>query len=172
MSSPSRMNDLQEAHCPSLQPCMSMTPCSAAARRMVWSSLTSISMPTGSKRMTCFSVMPPRGLRWIRQVIGKVSLETEPGSKQGGRRGRPGNREPGCPLRSAALALRRSRTAGRALLDVASVERIPLLSRHLVEQHVRAEDLGHPPQVIQGPHLLGIQVQVRLADDGLAVVTD
>ena len=51
------MNDLQEAHWPSLQPCISMIPCSAAARRMVWSSLTSISMPTGSKRTTCLPDM-------------------------------------------------------------------------------------------------------------------
>src|SRR3954453_18943569 len=58
------MNDLQAAHCPSLQPCMGMTPCSAAARRIVWSSATSISIPTGSNRTWGLSVIPvPSGLR-------------------------------------------------------------------------------------------------------------
>jgi ferredoxin len=58
MSSPWSTNDLQAAHWPSLQPCMSMSPCSEAARRIVCSSPTSISMPTGSNRTRCLSAIP------------------------------------------------------------------------------------------------------------------
>ncbi len=48
--SPSISNDLQLAHWPSLQPCMTEMPWRNAASSTVSPSLTSISMPTGSKR--------------------------------------------------------------------------------------------------------------------------
>src|ERR1700712_4949772 len=106
MSSPSSTNDLQAEHCPSLHPCMSISPCSDAERSTVCSSSTSISMPTGSNRTRCFSPMSvPR------------------------------------------------RPSGRAALDVLGVELRAVLRAHLVEQHVRALQVGHPAQVVQRPHL-------------------
>src|SRR4051794_26258283 len=128
MSSPSRTNDLQDAHCPSLQPCMSITPCSAAARRIVCSSSTSISMPTGSNLTTCLSPME--------SVVGRCGA------------------------------------AGGASLDVASGERGALVIGHLVQQYVRAGQRRALAQVVERPHLVGVQVQVRLRDHRLAVVAD
>src|SRR5450432_1385368 len=164
MSSPSSTNDLHAEHWPSLQPCMSMIPCSAAARRTVWSSPISISIPTGSNRTTCLSAMAPsrteRGLRTGQEH------RTERGA--GGR----GHRPPAVRAYRVRyrLVLRRG-TAGRALADVVRVERGPLFRCHLVEQHVRAEHRTHLAQVVQRPHLLGVKVQMRLRDHGLAVVT-
>src|SRR5579859_5660526 len=132
------MNDLQEEHWPSLQPCMSMIPCSNAARRIVWSSLTSISMPTGSNRTTCLSAIAPspagrgeaRGLDPRTPSLGFLAVT-------------------GCPS-----GLRRGRPAGRSLAVVVRLERRALFRRHLVEQDVRALHRGHPAQVVQRPHLL------------------
>src|ERR1700742_105662 len=130
------MNDLHEPHWPSLQPCMSITPCSAAARRMFLSSSASISMPTGSNRTRCFSPMV-------------ACLSTSEGRGEGGARGPPPS-EP-------RSGLSRGRPAGRALPVVVGLERGPLVGGHLVQQHVRALHLGHPAKVVQCPHLLRVQ---------------
>src|SRR5438309_8163309 len=62
--------------------------------------------------------------------------------------------------------LGRRRTTCRAALDVVRVEGLLLVGRHLVEEHVRALQRSHPPQVVQRPHLLGVEVQVRLSHEG------
>src|ERR1700729_40318 len=49
-TSPSSRKDLHAEHWPSLQPCISISPCRNAPRRTVSSSSTSNSMPTGSSR--------------------------------------------------------------------------------------------------------------------------
>src|SRR3954454_19499322 len=157
MSSPSRTNDLQEAHWPSLQPCMSWTPCSAAARRMVWSSSTSISMPTGSNRTWCFSpIALPRS--WSRADSG--------GGGPGGTRPSP-SPDPRSGARGGG-----SRPAGRALAVVVGDERRPLLVGHLVEQDVRAGQGAEPLEVLGRPHLLRVEVQMRLRRHRLPVVPD
>src|ERR1700760_2795855 len=159
MSSPSRTNDLQAAHWPSLQPCMSMIPCSAAPRRTVCSSSISTSTPTGSKRTRCFSAITTSGLG-LRETGGpKASL-------------RPSRRADYRALLRLMSVVSRSWPTGRALLDVVGVEGVALLLRPLVEQHVRALNRRHAAQVVQLPHLLRVQVQVRLGGHGLAVVAD
>src|SRR6266536_1325424 len=170
MSSPSRTNDLQDEHCPSLQPCMSMIPCSAAARRTVWSSSTSISMPTGSNRTTCLSLIPTSvSARCHRGRGGGPGLGLRGGPRLSSRAcllGCSGCRSAGPPFsavsavllsrRSAQLTLssagvRRRWPAGRAAADVVRVERLALRRCHLVEQHVRALHRRHPPQVVERP---------------------
>src|SRR6476620_10538 len=156
MSSPSSTKDLQEAHWPSLQPCMSWTPCSAAARRMVWPASTSISMPTGSNRTWCFSpIALPRGLSWA-----------------GGCGGGPGGTRPSPSPDPRSGARGAGRPAGRALAVVVGDERRPLLVAHLVEQDVRGQDGPEPLEVLGGPHLLRVEVQVRLGRHRLTVVAD
>src|SRR3954466_11834639 len=120
------MNDLHAEHCPSLQPCMSMMPCRKAALRIVSSSSTSISMPTGSKRTVC--VVP-------------------------------------------TALLRRRRTAGRAAALVGGHVRLALLRRHLVEQHVGAVERD-AADLVERPHLLRVEIQMRLRDQRVAVVAD
>src|SRR3954471_21452548 len=137
MSSPSSTKDLQEAHCPSLQPCMSCTPCSAAARRMVWSSSTSISMPTGSNLTWCLS--PISGcLRGAGSDVGR-----EHGWRGGGGGPRATRPSPSPGPRSGARG-GGSRPAGRALAVVVGDERRPLLVGHLVEQDVRGQQRAEP----------------------------
>src|SRR4051812_14236866 len=147
MSSPSRTNDLQEAHWPSLQPCMSWTPCSAAARRMVWSSSTSISMPTGSN------------LTWCLSPIAGTPGWSVAGRRRAGRGGGPGGTRPSPSPDPRSGARGGGRPAGRALAVVVGDERGPLLVGHLVEQHVRAEQRAEPLEVFGRPHLLGVEVQ-------------
>src|SRR3954468_7525308 len=158
MSSPPRTKALQAAHCPSLHPCMSIRPCSDAARSTVCSSCTSISMPTGSKRTTWDSPMnacfPPG---W-----------GAPGRAARGRAGLPGLRWWG--LRTSAEG--RCRASSRPAADVVRVEGLLLLGRHLVEQDVRALQRRAPTQVVERPHLLRVQVEVRLRHQRLAVVAD
>src|SRR4051794_18037958 len=137
------MNDLQAEHCPSLQPCMSMIPCRKAAFRIVSSSSTSISMPTGSNRTVCVF---PIGALWV----GSRRAPPAPQSWSGG------------GLRWAA---RRPAT-----LVVRHVL-LALLGRHLVQEHVRAVERD-ALDLVQGPHLLGIQVEVRLRDQRVPVVAD
>src|SRR4051812_12232942 len=154
MSSPSRTKDLQEAHWPSLQPCMSWTPCSAAARRMVWSESTSISMPTGSNLTWYFSpIALPRGL-----------------SRAGGCGGGPGGTRPSPSPDPRSGARGGRRPAGRALAVVVGDECRPLLVGHLVEQDVRGEDRAEPLEVLGRPHLLRVEVQMRLRRHRLPVV--
>src|SRR3954470_13121257 len=119
------MNDLHAEHCPSLQPCMSMMPCRKAALRIVSSSLTSISMPTGSKRTVCVSPM--------------------------------------------LCSLAGERTAGGAAALVVGHVGLALGRGHLVQQHVGAVERD-PAALVERPHLLRIQVQVRLRDQRVAVV--
>src|SRR4051812_1298420 len=56
------------------------------------------------------------------------------------------------------------RTACRAAALVLSHVRLALLGTHLVEEHVGTVE-GDPPHLVEGPHLLGIEVQVRLRDE-------
>src|SRR3954452_9287098 len=123
------MNDLHAEHWPSLQPCMSMMPCLKAALRMVSSSSTSISMPTGSNRTVC--------------VFPTVARSALPGE----------------------------RPAGRPALLVGRHVLLALLGRHLVQQHVGAVERDSA-DVVQRPHLLRIEVEVRLRDQRVAVVAD
>src|SRR5690242_3543824 len=156
--SPSRTNDLHAAHWPSLQPCMSCTPFSAAARKIVWSSSTSISMPTGSNRTTCFSptyVKPPSGgAERCLGLAGGGPLQSPP------------------PSPDPRSGVGRRRTSGRALTDVVGGERFAFAVAHLVQEHVRAREVRATPHVVQRPHLLGVEVQVRLRRHGVAVVAD
>src|SRR3954454_16737581 len=168
MSSPSRTKDLHAAHCPSLQPCMSMIPCSAAARRMFWSSLTSMSMPTGSNRTRCLSLMSSLS-RWL-VVDGAggangLGPSHEPLVRASVRRLTP--RSP-----SVGSRLRRRRPAGPAATDVVRVERLLLVLGHLVQQDVGALQRWAPTQVVERPHLLRVEVEVRLRDERLAIVAD
>src|SRR3954466_1585766 len=133
MSSPSSTKDLQEARCPSLQPCMSCTPCSAAARRMVWSESTSISMPTGSN------------LTWCLSPIADTPSDLSRAGGSGGGAGGP-RPSPSPDPRSGARG--GGRPAGRALAVVVGDERRPLLVGHLVEQDVRAQQRAEPLEVL------------------------
>src|SRR5262249_36689186 len=168
MSSPSSTKDLQDEHCPSLQPCMSMMPCSKAERRIVCSSSTSISMPTGSNRTTCLSAMVPSQVSrcarpWASRSVGKR------------RRAEGLGRRPSFLI---ALCLyccwlgRRSRVdreaAGGAGAVVLRHEGLAVFRRHLVEQDVGALQRRAPAQVVQRPHLLLVaQLQMRLRGHGL-----
>src|SRR3982751_4183541 len=124
MSSPSSTKDLQAEHWPSLQPCMSWMPCSVAARRIVWSSSTSISMPTGSNRTTCFSPIDrlsrygPDLRRWERRGHGG-------GGADDGVAGPSPSPDPRSGARGGC------RTAGGALLVVVSDEGGALGVAHL-----------------------------------------
>src|SRR5262249_59781126 len=61
--------------------------------------------------------------------------------------------------------------AARPASHVLRVVGLPLLRRHLVEQHVRALQRRTAPQVVQRPHLLLVaQAQVRRRRHCLAVV--
>src|SRR6195256_2119614 len=144
--SPSRRKDLHAEHCPSLQPCMSMTPCRNAALRTVSSSSTSISMPTGSKRTVCLA--PIRVLSCL---------------------GTCGTRAPGRgPWLSRRLAGYGCRPAAWAALAVVSGERLTFLGGHGVQQDVGAWE-GTPAEVVERPQLLRIvEIQVGLGDERLA----
>src|SRR3954447_108122 len=120
---------------------MSMMPCRKAAFRMVSSSSTSISMPTGSKRTVCVFPMAVEGSRRCRRLPRRWWL-----------RGR------------------RRASGGTPALVVGHVA-LALLGRHLVEEHVGAVERD-PATVVEGPHLLRIEVQVRLRDQRVAVVAD
>src|SRR4051794_36563323 len=102
---------------------MSMMPCRKAAWRIVSSSSTSISMPTGSKRTVCVALILRLG---------------------------------GGP-------------AGRASALVVGHVRLALLRRHLVQEHVRAVERD-PADLVEAPHLLRVEVQVRLRDERVPVV--
>src|SRR5947209_14958624 len=151
MSSPSSANDLQEAHWPSLHPCGSMPPCSKAARKTVWSSSTSISMPTGSNRTTCLSAM-----NFLAENARGRSEATIGAGKDLQARSDPSQLR--CiqlvtACSAAVLLSRWRRPAGRSLTHVVGAESLPLLVRHFVEQHVRALQRRHAPHVVQRPHL-------------------
>src|SRR6266581_4258555 len=128
-------------------------------------------MPTGSKRTTCLSAMTPsdlsRGLRALAaDWLGRVAKESR---RETGTGRRPSS--VACLLARRYLDLGRCRSASRTAADVVRVERRPLLRGHLVEQDVRALQRTHPAQVIKRPHLLRVEVQMRLRDQRLAVVT-
>src|SRR4051795_152136 len=158
MSSPSSKKDLQEAHCPSLQPCMSWTPCSAAARRIVWSESTSISMPTGSNRT-----------RYLSPIAGPPGDRSRAGGGGGGSGGTRPSPSPAPPWGGGGGG---GRPAGRALAVVVGDEARPLLVGHLVEQDVRAQQRAEPLEVLGRPHLLRVEVQMRLRRHRLPVVPD
>src|SRR3954454_17681635 len=63
------------------------------------------------------------------------------------------------------------RTSGGAAALVLRHVRLALLGRHLVEEHVGAVERD-PSHLVEGPHLLGIEVQVRLRDERVPVVAD
>ena len=93
------------------------------------------------------------------------------------KRGGPRAVEPSSPCRLVATAVDvraspRGRTGRPGPADVVGVERLLLLRRHLVEQDVRALQRRAAAQVVQRPHLLRVEVQVRLGDQRLAVVAD
>src|SRR6185312_16169605 len=134
---------------------MSWTPFSAAARRIVWSSSTSISMPTGSNRTMCFS---PIAASLERMRVG-------PGRERAG--GGSAGPHPSPDPRSG---VRRCRPTSRALLPVVLDEGGAASVVHLVEQHVRAAQRRATAHVVQRPHLLGVQVEVGLSRHGVAVV--
>src|SRR3954464_6125292 len=106
---------------------MSWMPCLKAALRMVSSSSTSISMPTGSNLTVC----------------------TFP---------------------TFACLLRRG-PAGRPSALVLGHVLLALLRRHLVQQHVGAVERD-PADLVERPHLLRVEVQVRLRDQRVPVVAD
>src|SRR5205823_4393738 len=142
MSSPSSTNDLQEAHWPSLHPCGSMTPCSKAARKTVWSSSTSISIPTGSNRTTCLSAMN----FLARTPEAAAKRPSEPGRTRGEIWSFPASvfqLVTACP--AAGLVSRRRRPSGRSLTHVVGAESLAFLVGHLVEEHVRALQVRHAP---------------------------
>src|SRR4051794_20463964 len=160
------MNDLQAEHCPSLQPCMSMIPCRNAALRTVSSSSASISMPTGSNRTVCVLPMAWRG-----------SLASRPRRRGGaGRGGWDPNPRPAPPpdvawrVASGRGALRR-RPTGRPARPVVRDVRLALLRRHLVQEDVGALE-GDALHLVQRPHLLRVEIQVRLRDERVPVVAD
>src|SRR4051812_36519722 len=107
---------------------MSATPCSAAARRIVWSESTSISMPTGSNRTWCLS---PTGS--ASQPVDRTARVTG--------KGRADRPFPSPDPRSGALGCGASR---RPLAVVVGDERRPLLVGHLVEEDVGAQDRAEP----------------------------
>src|SRR5260370_34561262 len=127
MSSPSRPNYLQEEHWPSLQPCISMMPCSNAPRRIVCSSSTSISMPTGSNRTTCLSDMAPLADR---------ALEMDAGRRAAGRALGPPPLLVTVRLPDPLIGYRSPSSwrcaASGVFPDVVAAECLPLLKRHLV----------------------------------------
>src|SRR3954452_3111645 len=106
---------------------MSWTPCSAAARRMVWSESTSISMPTGSNLTWCLSPIADTP-----SDLSRVDL-----SRAGGSGGGPGGTRPSPSPDPRSGARGGGRPAGRALAVVVGDERGPLFVAHLVEQDVR-----------------------------------
>src|SRR5262245_51638516 len=175
MSSPSRTKDLQDEHCPSLQPCMSMTPCSNAPRRIVWSSSTSISMPTGSNRTTCLSAMGSLTVSRSAPFPG-----TSRGPDRGSRTGGPRAKASGPPFLWVCLLSNAGRRSGvdreaaaGAAAAVLGCELLALLRGHLVEEHIGALQRRAAAQVVQRPHLLLVaQLQMRLRGHGLAVVAD
>src|SRR4051794_23156523 len=113
-------------------------------------------MPTGSNRTWCFSpIALPRGLSWA-----------------GGRGGGPGGTRPSPSPDPRSGARGGGRPAGRALAVVVGDERRPLLVGHLVEQDVRAQQRTEPLEVLGRPHLLRVEVQMRLRRHRLPVVPD
>src|SRR4051794_5896461 len=134
-------NDLQAPHWPSLQPCISISPCRKAPFRTVSSSSTSNSMPTGSSRPVFVS------------PICSLPVPVAPGSS------RPAS---GWLLPRLAFSDRRvlrGAAAARATGLVASDVLLPLLRRHLVQQHVGAVERV-TADVVERPHRLRIEVEV------------
>src|SRR6266496_5610730 len=115
-------------------------------------------MPTGSKRTRCLSPMTPQ--------VGRSSNACL-GNEEG-----PNGVEPSSPFRLVprASCLGGCRTATRSLADVVGGEGGPLVVAHLVEDDVRAQERRAATQVVQRPHLLRVEVEMRLRDQGLAVV--
>src|SRR3954447_10218370 len=164
-TSPSSRKDLHAEHCPSLHPCMSMMPWRKAALRTVSSSSASISMPTGSNRTVCVLPMTWRSFAAnagprTRSLPGWVGPNPRPAPPSGVRR----------RAASGRSALRRRAPRGPAR-PVARHVGLALLGRHLVE-----EDVGRLERdalrLVQRPHLLRIEVQVRLRDERVPVVAD
>src|SRR5258708_2666585 len=132
-------------------------------------SATSISMPTGSNRTTCLSAMNSLANYVLRTGTGHTSVQEEE-PRAGASAAGPAALLPGFLRYRSGVGGRGP--SGRAAAHVVRAEGLPLFRRPLVEQHVRALQRGHPAQVVQRPHLLRVvQVQVRLRDHGLAVVT-
>src|SRR6185503_19805096 len=71
---------------------------------------------------------------------------------------------------SGRSALRRRPAGGPAGLVLGDV-RLAILARHLVEDDVGALERD-ALRLVQGPHLLRIEVQVRLRDERVPVVAD
>src|SRR6478735_10362796 len=123
-------------------------PCRNAASRMYSSSPTSISMSTGSKLIRCMSATGHL-LDSEKDCAGyggwrRLSTAPPTGSGSG---------------RNCACAVGR---------DVG----VAFGVGHLVQEHVRALE-GVAPHVVEGPQLLRVvQIEVRLTDQGLAVVAD
>src|SRR6266566_3831742 len=138
-TSPSRRKDLQAEHCPSLQPCISMTPCRNAALRTVSSSSASISIPTGSKRTVCLA--PIRSSFPVRDARCQGP---------GGRRW-PARLPP--RLVELSLAGDRRRSPAWAALAVLRGERLTFLGGPGIQQDVGAWE-GTAAEVIKRPQLL------------------
>src|SRR3954453_8795164 len=151
-TSPSSRKDLHAEHYPSLQPCMSMMPWRKAAFRIVSSSSASISMPTGSNRTVC--VLP---MAWRARPRAAGGAGAKPGGHDIARPAPP----PGVTRRigSGRGALRRRPARGSACLVLRDV-RVAVRGRHLVQEDV-GRLKGDALRLVQRPHLLGIEVQVR-----------
>src|SRR6185437_12419952 len=158
--SPSSRYDLHAEQRPSRHPCIRWMPFRNAASRIFSSSPTSISMLTGSKLMRCMSATDASlGFRWASwNPVGGAGEVTTPPTGGGGLDGLHGS----------------GPTAGSAGQRVGAIRRdvgLALLVAHLVEQHVRAVEHA-AADVVEGPHLLRIEVKMRLRDQRLTVVAD
>src|SRR4051794_19412410 len=160
-TSPSSRNDLHAEHCPSLHPCISMMPWRKAALRIVSSSSASISMPTGSNRTVCVLPMARGGARAPVGAGAEPARALRPGGSASSVKRR---------ARSARGALRRRPPRG-ATRPVARDVALALLGRHLVEEDVGALE-GDALHLVERPHLLRVEIQVRLRDERVAVVAD
>src|SRR3954452_23821178 len=123
---------------------MSMMPWRKAALSSVSSSSACISMPTGSNRTV-----------WVFPMAAAAA---------GGAGTPPAGRGSGLG------ALGRRATGGAARPVVGDVL-LALLGGHLVEEHVGALE-GDALHLVERPHLLRVQIQVRLRDQRVAVVAD
>src|SRR3954449_3957253 len=103
----------------------------------------------------CMSMMPCRkaALRTVSSSSTSISMPT-------------GSKRTVCVFPTSAR-----RASRRASALVVGHVRLALLRRHLVQQHVGAVERD-PADLVERPHLLGIEVQVRLRDERVAVVAD